>query len=780
MKIQYKPGNITRGAIETVKQTISQEKIASAVLMLRDKIYTDKLKAAVQETICNAVDEHKKHKVEKPVVAVICGGELCIRDFAAGLDKDGVLHTFFQFFSSTKDTTNDSIGGFGIGAKAPGAYADIWTVESWHGGKHSVYTSVTEAQESTASLVFVEDCPEDETGIMVRIPIADGDCGDTLDCVRSVASMVGYNDENAPVQVYKAHAYSTLDDIFEKSSCKRIQDILDIAEDTHDFAQITQVSVPRLKHLLPKWGKEGKAFIIPQGELHRYVPYKFWKYSDILFYDGDSLYKGSKSLLEAAHDTCKELGLNSDTYPGNLFACLDRITTIVMFDRGTVNVAPSRENVEDGVAAVNIAKSQTLAALQCILDEAKEKLKADFFREAELIDKYRQRFYTDRNDVHMAMRIKLLQAHRFNPDLVLKVDKAKTKSGFRLHPIKHNNRMSLLDLEEQSCFVDARGLEEDDVKRNLRRWVVERGGMYSFKKKFYVFLNECSAEEAKQCATFDEVSILRERDSWFTTKDMGLDSKTKYKASALDAPRRETPVALTYYRVFNKDEGKVPESEYASTLLCSTSDTWSADCFNDQKFYKYFGFTGMVTTPAPRHEKLQRLGLTFYKNLKKPITSEEMLAELDKLVRYLKSNNVIVSDLVGLRSTIDTPFTVVSSSWGHNWFPFKISSFMRELSDKVSDAMQKEAAKLAPVDVLIMEQITDYRCTHRNGLFTNATVQAAIGAVKKKYIKLVQKLVKAIKYDQILKQAYDLHAAPLIECIEAVKQHQQNTQQKVS
>ena len=40
-----------------------------------------------------------------------------------------------------KNTSNEAIGGFGIGAKAPSAYASSWVVESRFQGKHSVYNT---------------------------------------------------------------------------------------------------------------------------------------------------------------------------------------------------------------------------------------------------------------------------------------------------------------------------------------------------------------------------------------------------------------------------------------------------------------------------------------------------------------------------------------------------------------------------------------------------------------------------------------------------------------
>lgn len=121
------------------EHTIAKGSESHIISLVRDKLYPNPDKAALCETICNAIDEHRKHAVKRPVDVVITKTEVVVRDYASGLSQDDVVNVFFAFGASTKKDSEDAIGGFGIGAKAPSAYAQSWTVESRYKGKHSGY-----------------------------------------------------------------------------------------------------------------------------------------------------------------------------------------------------------------------------------------------------------------------------------------------------------------------------------------------------------------------------------------------------------------------------------------------------------------------------------------------------------------------------------------------------------------------------------------------------------------------------------------------------------------
>lgn len=198
MKVFETNKKVILNAGETHVQTISSKNIAKATYFLRDKIYSDKLKAAVTETLSNAIDEHRKHNVQRPVDVFMFDTEVVIRDYAQGLSNDGVFGTFFQYFESTKSDNNHDIGGFGIGAKAPSAYNPEFYVISFYNGVKTVYCSVVDGYESKASVVHsAEYHGIFPTGIAVRIPFlaesVSADKKKTLEILHDLFVQIGQN-----------------------------------------------------------------------------------------------------------------------------------------------------------------------------------------------------------------------------------------------------------------------------------------------------------------------------------------------------------------------------------------------------------------------------------------------------------------------------------------------------------------------------------------------------------------------------------------------------------
>ena len=95
-------------ASETLEKStmgMSAKGMDIAAYFLRDKIYNDKVLACVREYICNAVDEHKKYNIERPVVVKIdtikSAKTWSVRDYAKGLDEQGIRNIFGMYFEST-------------------------------------------------------------------------------------------------------------------------------------------------------------------------------------------------------------------------------------------------------------------------------------------------------------------------------------------------------------------------------------------------------------------------------------------------------------------------------------------------------------------------------------------------------------------------------------------------------------------------------------------------------------------------------------------------------
>ncbi len=197
MKVATKQGtSLIQGEVESVEMSVSQKGLAKMTRLLRDQIYTHKAWAVVREIVANAIDEHEKHGIARPVSISLPTMEdphFRVRDYALGLPKEKVFSVFFQYFESTKDQDNSNIGGFGIGAKAPLSYADMFFVDSYHGGVKTSYVANLNGEASTAHRMDLQD--SSESGIEVAVPVQSCDFHQFRKLVAELLWFGGFNVE---------------------------------------------------------------------------------------------------------------------------------------------------------------------------------------------------------------------------------------------------------------------------------------------------------------------------------------------------------------------------------------------------------------------------------------------------------------------------------------------------------------------------------------------------------------------------------------------------------
>lgn len=146
--------------------------------ILQNSMYTDKILAPVREIICNAYDAHQQTKNEAPFLVFVPNSnvrEWVVRDYGPGLSHDDIMGLYTTYMQSTKDTSDDMIGGFGIGSKSPLAYTDQFTVISYFNHKKTRYAVFIGGDGlPTISVVDQIDTLEGN-GLEVRIPVLEKD-----------------------------------------------------------------------------------------------------------------------------------------------------------------------------------------------------------------------------------------------------------------------------------------------------------------------------------------------------------------------------------------------------------------------------------------------------------------------------------------------------------------------------------------------------------------------------------------------------------------------------
>lgn len=140
------------------------------------RMYANPRLAALREYTSNARDAHKAAGHTGPVEVTLPTAMhpfLTIVDHGVGLDSTE-LEGFGQFGHTTKDGSNDYIGGFGLGSKSGLAVADQFTVISVKDGKKNVVV-VGWDESGAPSLGFLDEQSTSEpNGTTIQIPSATG------------------------------------------------------------------------------------------------------------------------------------------------------------------------------------------------------------------------------------------------------------------------------------------------------------------------------------------------------------------------------------------------------------------------------------------------------------------------------------------------------------------------------------------------------------------------------------------------------------------------------
>jgi HSP90 family molecular chaperone len=142
--------------------------------ILHSKLYSNPMKAMIQEIISNAVDANKENNQENTPIEItfpnVFSNSFSIKDNGIGIDKNRMADIFINYGSSTKRNTNDQIGCFGIGAKSPFAYSDNFTIETItkDGFKRIYFAYVGENKIGKMNLIS-EEKTEENTGTKIII-----------------------------------------------------------------------------------------------------------------------------------------------------------------------------------------------------------------------------------------------------------------------------------------------------------------------------------------------------------------------------------------------------------------------------------------------------------------------------------------------------------------------------------------------------------------------------------------------------------------------------------
>lgn len=154
---------------------VKAENLSWLFKILRNNLYSDKPLAVLREYSANALDAHVAANTPNRPFSVTLPTSLypalIIRDYGTGLDESGIFNVFASYGESTKRTSNDSIGGFGIGSKSAFCYVNSFTITSYFNGTKTMYEAYIDETEIGKVDKIHSEPTDEENGIEISITI---------------------------------------------------------------------------------------------------------------------------------------------------------------------------------------------------------------------------------------------------------------------------------------------------------------------------------------------------------------------------------------------------------------------------------------------------------------------------------------------------------------------------------------------------------------------------------------------------------------------------------
>lgn len=174
MHSEDKYSNVGNISGTVVSSRLNEGRMGMILDMLAKK-YSNPYTASLREYVSNAHDSHVEAGVTRPVEVTLPTSfepTLIIRDFGVGMSHEDVINIYSGFGFSTKDTTDELIGGFGIGSKSGLAFSDQFSVSSVKDNLKNVFVATRENGGISYKFAFENVPTDEENGVTVSIPVS--------------------------------------------------------------------------------------------------------------------------------------------------------------------------------------------------------------------------------------------------------------------------------------------------------------------------------------------------------------------------------------------------------------------------------------------------------------------------------------------------------------------------------------------------------------------------------------------------------------------------------
>ena len=144
--------------------------------ILRSKIYSDPIKAIIQEIISNARDANREINNLKPLEVICNYQKFSVKDYGPGISPDRMSNVFLQYLATTKKADTNQTGGFGLGAKTPFAYTDSFEIITINNGIKYQYLASIGGESNGGDVILISsEQSSDCSGTEIVIPLNSSD-----------------------------------------------------------------------------------------------------------------------------------------------------------------------------------------------------------------------------------------------------------------------------------------------------------------------------------------------------------------------------------------------------------------------------------------------------------------------------------------------------------------------------------------------------------------------------------------------------------------------------
>lgn len=153
--------------------SIAPKNIGKMFAVVSKLMYSRPIESIVREITSNCFDSHIEAKIDDPVVVSFgedeAGEFILFKDVGVGMSPER-MDVYSEWFSSTKEDTDEQLGMWGLGSKSPLAYTSQFFLTTVFNGKKYEYC-VHEGVKKPRVDLLIEEGTEERNGTEVKIYI---------------------------------------------------------------------------------------------------------------------------------------------------------------------------------------------------------------------------------------------------------------------------------------------------------------------------------------------------------------------------------------------------------------------------------------------------------------------------------------------------------------------------------------------------------------------------------------------------------------------------------